>query len=59
MTDVESFIRNLISQAIRSTAEDEGLAVPDGMEVIIERPRRENQGDYATNVAMLLSRHWA
>lgn len=58
MTDVESFIRNLISQAIRSTAEDEGLAVPDGMEVIIERPRRENQGDYATNVAMLLSRHW-
>lgn len=58
MTDVESFIRSLISQAIRSTAEDEGLVVPDGMEVIIERPRRENQGDYATNVAMLLSRHW-
>jgi len=58
MVDVESYIRNLIFQAIHSAAEGEGLVVPEGMEVIIERPRRENQGDYATNVAMLLSRHW-
>lgn len=58
MIDVESYIRNLIFQAIHSAAEGEGLVVPEGMEVIIERPRRENQGDYATNVAMLLSRHW-
>jgi len=58
MIDVESYMRNLIFQAIHSAAEGEGLVVPEGMEVIIERPRRENQGDYATNVAMLLSRHW-
>jgi arginyl-tRNA synthetase len=58
MIDVESHIKDLLNDAIISAAKDKNLVYPEGLEIIIERPRRENQGDYATNVAMLMARHW-
>lgn len=58
MIDIESHIKDLLNDAIISAAKDKNLVYPEGLEIIIERPRRENQGDYATNVAMLMARHW-
>jgi len=58
MIDMESHIKDLLSDAINSAVRNKDLVFPEGLEIILERPRREGQGDYATNVAMLIARHW-
>lgn len=45
-----------ILAVVRSIAERRGIELPDGLTVAMERPKREGQGDWSTNVAMKLSR---
>ncbi|HPJ25001.1 MAG TPA: arginine--tRNA ligase [Synergistaceae bacterium] len=52
MQDVRQKLENLIAEALRGLAEERGLSGEDLPEAFLERPRREGQGDWATNVAM-------
>lgn len=49
-------LASLIGQAIERTASARGVTLPEGFSVLLERPRREGQGDWATNAAMKLSK---
>lgn len=49
-------LASLIGQAIERTASARGVTLPESFSVLLERPRREGQGDWATNAAMKLSK---
>lgn len=45
-----------MKDAIEKTASAKGVSLPEGFTVLLERPKREGQGDWATNAAMKLSK---
>jgi len=45
-----------VSDCVRKLLEEAGLDAKDAPEVVFERPRREEHGDFATNIAMQLAR---
>lgn len=48
-----------IMQAVSKYASEKGVTLPDGYTVLLERPKREGQGDWATNAAMKLCKAFA
>ncbi|MDR0615794.1 MAG: arginine--tRNA ligase [Synergistaceae bacterium] len=56
MEDKKEKLALLIRKAIDEAASSKGLKIPDGFSVLLERPRREGQGDWATNAAMQLAK---
>ncbi len=52
MADVTAILADLISQSLMDMAQEKGVSPDDLPEVHLERPKREDQGDWATNVAM-------
>lgn len=54
MEDKKKGLACLISEAIGAVAVKRGVELPEGYGVLLERPKREGQGDWATNVAMQL-----
>ncbi|HHL40191.1 MAG TPA: arginine--tRNA ligase [Deltaproteobacteria bacterium] len=48
-------IAGLVEEALRAAVEDGELKAADFPEIILEKPKREEFGDFATNVAMLLA----
>ncbi|MDR3280332.1 MAG: arginine--tRNA ligase [Synergistaceae bacterium] len=49
-------ITRIISDAIERAAKERAVSLPDDFSVLLERPKREGQGDWATNAAMKLSK---
>ncbi len=45
-----------ILEAVQSVAADKGVELPANFSVLLERPKREGQGDWATNAAMQLAK---
>ncbi len=56
MTDMVDLIRGHIREALKSYAAEKGVEFESEPVVMLERPRREGQGDWASNVAMQLAR---
>lgn len=54
MEDKKEILARLIKEAIAAAAVKKGVELPEGFSVLLERPKREGQGDWATNVAMQL-----
>lgn len=54
MEDVKEGLALLIQNAIEKVASQKGVILPEGFAVLLERPKREGQGDFATNAAMQL-----
>ncbi len=52
MADVTSILIDLITQSLTDMGKERGVAPENLPEVHLERPKREDQGDWATNVAM-------
>lgn len=52
--DKTQMLSQKVMDAVKRYAEDKGATLPDGFSVMLERPRREGQGDWATNAAMKL-----
>lgn len=52
MADVTVVLTNLISQSLMEMAKEKGVNPDDLPEVHLERTKRDDQGDWATNVAM-------
>ncbi len=56
MADVTAILLNLVEKALADMAVEKGVNPEDLPEVHLERPKREGQGDWATNVAMQASK---
>jgi arginyl-tRNA synthetase len=56
MDDKKEKLALLIREAIDDVASSRGLKAPDAMSILLERPKREGQGDWATNAAMQLAK---
>ncbi|MDR1020822.1 MAG: arginine--tRNA ligase [Synergistaceae bacterium] len=56
MEDKREKLALLIREAIDGAASSRGLETPEGFSVLLERPRHEGQGDWATNAAMQLAK---
>lgn len=56
MEDKTKKLTTIITEAVENYAREKDVALPDGFSVMIERPKREGQGDWATNTAMKLSK---
>jgi arginyl-tRNA synthetase len=56
MEDKKEQIALSIQRAIGEIAVSRGLDIPDNFSILLERPRREGQGDWATNAAMQLAK---
>jgi arginyl-tRNA synthetase len=56
MEDKKEKLALLIRKAVDEAASSRGMKVPDGFSVLLERPKREGQGDWATNAAMQLAK---
>lgn len=56
MQKITENLKDILSAALSSIASEKGLALPEGFEVRIERPRQEGHGDWATNIAMQLAK---
>lgn len=52
MADVTAILIDLITQSLTEMGKERGVNLDDLPEVHLERPKREDQGDWATNVAM-------
>ena len=52
MQDVRQKLQTFIAEALRSLGKERGIPEGDLPEAFVERPRREGQGDWASNVAM-------
>lgn len=55
---VES-LKQLLTNAIAEVAKEKGVLVPSNFTVSLERPRRADQGDWASNSALQLAKHFA
>lgn len=56
MTDMVELIRDQIRNALKAYAAEKGVEMVEEPVVMLERPRREGQGDWASNVAMQLAK---
>ncbi|MDR3254509.1 MAG: arginine--tRNA ligase [Synergistaceae bacterium] len=56
MYDKKEQLALLIHEAVREVASARGLSVPEDFTVLLERPRRDSQGDWAANAAMQLAK---
>ncbi|MGN0838250.1 MAG: arginine--tRNA ligase [Pyramidobacter sp.] len=56
MADNITALKALVSEALKSIAEEKGVDPAEIGEVHFERPKQENHGDWATNAAMQYSR---
>ena len=52
MEDIRDMLKQEISKALEDLARDRGVAPELLPEVYLERPKRPDQGDWATNVAL-------
>ena len=56
MEDMREVLRRRVEEVLASLAREEGVALPEGFQVLLERPRRAGQGDWACNAAMQLAK---
>lgn len=56
MINVEETLRSLVGGALRKAASDRGIELVGEPVIMLERPRREGQGDWASNVAMQMAK---
>jgi len=56
MKEVSAFLKDLLLRAALDVARGKGLSPEEMPEVLLERPRHEGQGDWASNIAMLLAK---
>jgi arginyl-tRNA synthetase len=56
MKEVSEFLKDLLLSAALDVARGKGLSLEEMPEVLLERPRHEGQGDWASNIAMLLAK---
>ncbi|MDR1885249.1 MAG: arginine--tRNA ligase [Synergistaceae bacterium] len=56
MEERKELLASKVLDALRVIASSKGVRLPEGYAVLLERPRRENQGDWATNSAMKLAK---
>ena len=56
MQNMTDELKQSLDTAVRSVAEEKGKDIPEGFMVKLERPRQEGHGDWATNIAMQLSK---
>lgn len=56
MQKITENLKDILSAALSSIAEEKGLPLPEAFEVRLERPRQEGHGDWATNIAMQLAK---
>jgi len=56
MTGPSDILRELIRDAVLELADERGVKIEESVEVEVERPKREEHGDWATNVALQYSK---
>ena len=56
MQNMTDELKQSLDTAVRSVAEEKEKDIPEGFMVKLERPRQEGHGDWATNIAMQLSK---
>jgi arginyl-tRNA synthetase len=56
MKEVSEFLKDLLLRAAMDVATGKGFSPGEMPEVLLERPRHEGQGDWASNIAMLLAK---
>ena len=56
MKEVSVFLKDLLAGAVLDVAREKGLSEDALPDVLLERPRHEGQGDWASNIAMLLAK---
>jgi arginyl-tRNA synthetase len=56
MADVLQTLRGLLDNAVQSAAEERGIPTEELPEYVIEKPKKAEHGDWATNIAMQLAR---
>lgn len=56
MKEVSLLFKDLLTEAVTGFAKERGLLPGDIPEVQLERPRHEGQGDWASNIAMLMAK---
>ncbi|MDR1944214.1 MAG: arginine--tRNA ligase [Synergistaceae bacterium] len=56
MDDKKEQLILAIREAIEEVASSRGVRTPEGLSILLERPKREGQGDWATNAAMQLAK---
>lgn len=57
MADVKDILNSKIQDALNGLCSEQGIET-DIPEIILERPKRQDQGDWATNVAMQMARNF-
>jgi len=56
MREVSLLFRDLLTEAVTGFAKERGMLPGDLPEIQLERPRHEGQGDWASNIAMLMAK---
>jgi arginyl-tRNA synthetase len=56
MDNNKESIASIVKSAIGKCAAERGVKLPEDYSVLLERPKRDGQGDWATNAAMKLSK---
>ncbi len=56
MKEVSVFLKDLLTKAVLEVAAEHELSQADLPEILLERPRHDGQGDWASNIAMLLAK---
>jgi len=56
MTGPSDILRELIRDAVLELADERGIKIEGSVEVEVERPKREEHGDWATNIALQYSK---
>ncbi|MDR3331519.1 MAG: arginine--tRNA ligase [Synergistaceae bacterium] len=56
MEDKKELLASIIGEALNKIASSKGVELPADFSVLLERPRRDGQGDWATNAAMKLAK---
>ena len=51
-------VTKYVETAVKTVAAARGFAVDDLPEIVVELPREKAFGDFSTNIAMQLARHW-
>ena len=55
--DIVNILRDIILNAVNEYAEEKNLKQSINTDiVVVERPKKQHQGDYSTNVAMVLAK---
>ena len=56
MQNMTDELKQALDTAVKAVAAEKGYQIPEGFMVRLERPRQEGHGDWATNIAMQLSK---